>query len=192
MITGQAPPTLIGRFIELVPLAARHAADLASAVDAETFRYFPPPFAPARTDGAGLRAYIEGRAAQANTIALAMVLRQSGRAVGSSCYLDVRPEHRGLEIGATFIGAAHRGTVVNPEAKRLMLAHAFEALGCIRVQLKCDARNLQSRRAIERLGAVCEGVLRHSMVMGDGHLRDTVMYSILAEEWPGVRAGLGR
>lgn len=135
-------------------------------------------------------AYIEGRAAQTATMPFAMVLRESGRAVGSSCYLDMRPEHRGLEIGATFIGAAHRGTCVNPEAKLLMLAHAFDELGCIRVQLKCDARNMQSRRAIEKLGARREGVLRHNTIMGDGHLRDTVMYSILADEWPGVRRGL--
>lgn len=185
-----APATLKGRTVTLRPLGVEHAADLASGCDAGTFAYFPPPFAPAGLSEADLRAYVAARVSRSDTVAFAMILNATGRAVGSSCYLDVRPAHRGLEIGATFIHRAHRGTAVNPESKLLMLAHAFEAMGCVRVQLKCDARNVQSQRAIEKLGAVREGVLRRHMVMGDGFVRDTVMYSITAEEWPAVRERL--
>jgi ribosomal-protein-alanine N-acetyltransferase len=104
--------------------------------------------------------------------------------------LDIRPEHRGLEIGFTWIGKPYHGTQVNPECKYLLLRHAFDDQQAIRVQLKTDLRNLQSQRAIEKLGAVREGVLRKQMIRPDGYLRDTVMYSVTAEEWPGVRARL--
>jgi RimJ/RimL family protein N-acetyltransferase len=104
--------------------------------------------------------------------------------------MDIRPKHMGLEIGTTWIGRAHQGTKVNPESKLLLLAHAFERLGCERVQLKTDGRNLQSQHAIEKLGAVKEGVLRKHMIMPDGFVRDTVMYSIVAAEWPDVKRGL--
>ncbi|MFZ4576330.1 MAG: GNAT family N-acetyltransferase [Phycisphaerales bacterium] len=182
------PPSLTGRFVHIEPLHESHAADLAAGADAEMFRYFPPPYAPAGVTEADLVAYIRARTAGAT--AFAIIDRESGRAVGSSCYLDVRQEHLGLEIGATFILPAWRGTRVNPESKLLMLAHAFDAMGMIRVQLKCDARNTPSMRAIEKLGAVREGVLRRHMIVGDGFVRDTVMYSITREEWPGVRERL--
>jgi aminoglycoside 6'-N-acetyltransferase len=190
MSTRCQPVTLPGRWVTLVPLGPEHAADLASACDATTFAFFPPPYAPRGTGEADLRAYVRARLESPDSVPFAMILNADGRAVGCSCYLDVRPAHRGLEIGATFIHPAHRGTPVNPEAKLLMLTHAFDTLRCERVQLKCDARNTPSRRAIEKLGAVREGVLRKHMVMGDGFVRDTVMYSITADEWPAVRARL--
>ena len=119
-----------------------------------------------------------------------MVLRDTGQAVGVSSYTDVRPEHRGLEIGGTWIGRTYQRTAVNPECKYLMLRHAFENLGAVRVQLKTDSRNTQSQRAIEKLGAQKEGVLRKHIILPDGYVRDTVMYSITVEEWPEVRVGL--
>jgi RimJ/RimL family protein N-acetyltransferase len=185
------PPTLHGRFVRLEPLSVAHAADLSAAVAPDTFEYFPPPYAPITTDPAGMAAYITARTAP-GTLALAIIDLATGRAVGSSCFLDIRPAHSGLEIGATFIAPAYRGKAVNPESKLLMLAHAFDTLGCARVQLKCDARNTRSQRAIEKLGAVKEGVLRKHMAMPEGFLRDTVMYSIIQPEWPAVKARLNQ
>jgi RimJ/RimL family protein N-acetyltransferase len=110
--------------------------------------------------------------------------------VGTTRYLDFRRADRGLEIGWTFLEPAQQGTEVNTRCKRLLLEHAFERLGMLRVQLKTDLRNLRSQRAIERLGAVREGVLRRHMVCADGHVRDTVLYSVIDSEWPSVRSRL--
>ncbi len=104
--------------------------------------------------------------------------------------MDVRAAHQGVEIGGTWYGAEFRRTAVNTECKYLLLRHAFEAMDCIRVQFKTDLRNERSQRAIERLGAVREGVLRNHMILPDGTIRDSVYYSILAHEWPYVRKRL--
>ncbi len=105
-------------------------------------------------------------------------------------YLDIRPQDRALEIGFTWVAKPYQATAVNPECKYLLLRHAFEEQGAVRVQLKTDLRNLQSQAAIAKLGAVREGVLRKHMVMPDGHVRDTVMYSVTNDEWPAVRRRL--
>jgi RimJ/RimL family protein N-acetyltransferase len=105
-------------------------------------------------------------------------------------YMDIRRRDHGLEIGATWLGRPWQRTGINTEAKYLLLRHAFEELGAARVQLKTDSRNLQSQRAIERLGAVREALLRRYQLTRGGILRDTVVYSILAEEWPAVKARL--
>jgi RimJ/RimL family protein N-acetyltransferase len=115
------------------------------------------------------------------------VLAETGQAVGVTSYLDIRAKDRGLEIGFTWLARQHQGSRVNPECKFLLLRHAFDGLAAVRVQLKTDSRNLQSQRAIEKLGAVREGVLRKQMVMPDGYVRDTVMYSVTHDEWPRVR-----
>jgi RimJ/RimL family protein N-acetyltransferase len=114
----------------------------------------------------------------------------SGRAVGMTRYLNIDAENRALEIGGTWYGLAYQRTSVNTECKYLLLGYAFETLDCVRVQLKTDLRNERSQRAIERLGAVREGVLRNHMILPDGTLRHSVFYSILPEEWPSVRARL--
>lgn len=164
----------------------RHAAELARSVVPEVFRYslfnLPPSF-----DEAGMAAYLEKLYSGG---ARPFVMLQDGLAVGVSCYLDIREAHRGLEIGSTWISPAYQGTFVNPASKFLLLTHAFEDLGCLRVQLKCDGRNERSKRAITKLGAKFEGVLRQHMTLPDGFQRDTWMYSIVAEEWPSVREGL--
>lgn len=123
--------------------------------------------------------------------AMGFVVRDAaGQVVGSSSYYDTDEAHFMTEIGATWYALSARGTVVNPECKLLMLAHAFDC-GAERVQLKCDGRNIISQRAIAKLGAVREGVLRrHRVNEPERFLRDTVMFSILREEWPAVRAGL--
>jgi N-acetyltransferase len=123
-------------------------------------------------------------------VAWATVDRASGQAVGSTRFGDIEPDHGRVEIGWTWIAPSHQRTAINTEAKLLQLRYAFDDLGATRVALKTDGRNLRSQAAIERLGAMREGVLRRHTRMPDGFLRDTVYYSILADEWPGVRARL--
>jgi RimJ/RimL family protein N-acetyltransferase len=129
--------------------------------------------------------------AQAGTdLPFAVVHKASGEVAGATRYLNMQPEHRGLEIGGTWYGLQFQRTVVNTESKYLLLTYAFERLGCIRVQFKTDLRNARSQKAIERLGAIREGVLRNHMVMPDGRYRDSVYYSILESEWPVVKQRL--
>lgn len=184
------PITLEGRLVRLEPLSLAHVPSLAGAIDAHTFDYYSPDYACDGTREEQAAVYAKARLADPTCRPFVVIRRDSGRVVGATCYLDIRPAHKGLEIGATFYAADQRGTHVNPECKLLLLAHAFDTLGCIRVQLKTDARNAQSRAAILKLGAKEEGTLRRHMVMRDGYLRDTVMYSITNDEWPAVRAGL--
>ncbi|CAG0994805.1 diamine N-acetyltransferase [Phycisphaerales bacterium] len=167
-----------------------HAPGLAGAIAPDTFTYFPLPFHASGTPRQAAEAFIHARTGDPAIRGFAIVLNTTGQIVGASCFLDIRPLHRGVEIGSTFIAPAHRGTLVNAEAKLLMLTHAFETWGCVRVQLKCDVLNTGSVRAIEKLGAYREGTLRQHMLMPDGRFRDTMMFSILREEWPRIREGL--
>jgi RimJ/RimL family protein N-acetyltransferase len=128
--------------------------------------------------------------AKGQALPFAIVAKSGERIAGSTRYLNIAAEHRRLEIGYTFVGAEWQRTAVNGAAKLLLLGHAFERLGCIRVELKTDSRNAQSRAAIARLGAREEGIFRRHMICADGALRDTVYFSIVAEEWPGIRARL--
>ena len=114
----------------------------------------------------------------------------SGRVAGATRYLNITPQDRGLEIGGTWYGSEFQRTVVNTECKYLLLSHAFETLKCIRVQLKTDLRNERSQKAIERIGAVREGVLRNHMILPDGRYRHSVFYSILDTEWTNVKQNL--
>jgi RimJ/RimL family protein N-acetyltransferase len=186
-----APVVLEGEAVRLEPLELRHAVDLAVAgAEPEIWAYLP--CGPVLGVEA-MQHWIAERLAQDATggsLGFAIVARTTGRAVGSTSYLDIARGDRRLEIGATWLGREVRRTRVNTECKRLLLGHAFEQLGVGRVQLKTDARNLRSQLAIERLGAQREGVLRAHMVLWDGFVRDTVMYSIIAAEWPAVKARL--
>ncbi|MCI0477369.1 MAG: GNAT family N-acetyltransferase, partial [Anaerolineales bacterium] len=120
----------------------------------------------------------------------AIVRRGDNRAVGVTSYMNITRKDRGLEIGGTWLAPEVWRTPINTECKYLLLRHAFETLGCVRVQLKTDERNVRSRRAIERLGAVQEGMLRKYQIRYDGYQRNTVMYSILDTEWRGVKERL--
>jgi RimJ/RimL family protein N-acetyltransferase len=180
---------LEGARVRLEPLEQRHAADLADAVafDPAAFTLSGPVAA------AGLDAWLDRAFAEQDAgerLPFAVVLAGDGRAVGSSSYLDIAPADGRLEIGATWYGREWWRTFVNPEAKLLLLGHAFDELGATRVAFRTDAENARSRSAIERLGAAFEGIHRHREHRPDGTLRDTAFYSILAAEWPGVRAGL--
>jgi RimJ/RimL family protein N-acetyltransferase len=123
-------------------------------------------------------------------VAFAIVSSASGTAVGSTRYLDIQRAHRALEIGWTWIGPPWQRTAINTECKLLLLGHAFDNLGAHRVTLKTDARNVRSQRAIERIGAVREGVLHRHRVCWDGFVRDTVYYGIVDGEWPQVKTRL--
>ncbi len=124
------------------------------------------------------------------SVVLATVERSSGRIVGSTRFMNIDRANRRVEIGSTWIAPAWQRTAVNTEAKYLMLRHAFEVWGCMRVELKTDALNQKSRNAILRIGAKEEGTLRRHLVTWTGRVRDTVYFSILDDEWPGVRAAL--
>ncbi len=189
----------IVRAIRLVPLEARHAPDLFAVADQELFRHSMQ--APAEWSVRGFEAEFAKVIALPGVVAFAIVLADgpdAGRAIGRTTYMDIKPEHRGVEIGRTWIGRAYHGTRVNPEAKYLMLRHAFEALvpTAIRVQFTTNGTNLHSQTAITKLGAVREGVLRKARIMPpaldrtEPAIRDWVHYSILDDEWPRVKERL--
>ena len=180
------PTVLEGCAVRLEPLRSDHAADLLAAAESdETFRYFPRYPQPWNVDG--FRAFIDFLNDEPDRVAFCVIDRSSNKPVGATTFFEIRPAHKTCEIGWTWLASSHRGRRANPEMKRLMLAHAFETKGAARVQLRTDLRNLQSQRAIEKLGAQREGVFRENIVMMDGYRRSTVFYSILAREWPAVR-----
>ena len=130
------------------------------------------------------------RMEEGQLIPFVIVRRSDERAVGMTSYMNIALNDRALEIGGTWLSPEAWRTAVNTECKYLLLRHAFEELGCIRVQLKTDLRNERSQRAIERIGAVREGVLRNHMLLPDGTVRSSVFFSILADEWARVKARL--
>ena len=141
----------------------------------------------------GMRAFIEAAIKDRErglAVPFATVERASNRPIGSTRLFNFDHDNRRAEIGHTWIAPGWQRTAVNTEAKLLMLTHAFEGMRCMRVELRTDALNERSRTAILRLGATCEGVLRQHMIMPNGRLRDTAVYSILDSEWPGVKARL--
>jgi RimJ/RimL family protein N-acetyltransferase len=185
------PVTLSGTAVELRPLALTDAASLYTALDDEDIWRFLPLHKPASV--AAVEALIgETLEAQEKGLELPFVSvhRESGEIAGTSRFLEISVADRHAEIGWTAISPIYQRTAVNTEAKYLMLRHAFETWGCIRVQLKTDLRNERSQRAIERLGAVREGVLRRSRVIKDGYQRSSVYYSITDDEWPAVKINL--
>ncbi len=184
------PPTLRGRHLTLEPLEERHAPGLFEAMqDEEVCRYLV--WTPPRRLDETLVLIREARdlMARRQAIVFAQVWNETGEAIGSTRLLDVRPADRQVEIGSTFLAGKYWRTPANTESKLLFLEHCFERLGCVRVALKTDARNLRSQQAIERLGAVREGTLRRHMNV-KGFQRDTVYFSILDGEWPAVKRRL--
>ncbi len=181
---------LDGSRVRLEPLARDHLADLALvAFDEAVWRWTT-----ARPqDEAGLERWVETALANADAGAeqpFATIDRASGRAIGSTRFMSIVPEHRRLEIGWTWVGSAYQRTGANREAKLLQLGHAFEVLGANRVEFKTHARNERSRAALTGIGATFEGLFRSHMIMPDGTLRDSAYYSVVADEWPTVKAGL--
>ena len=184
------PTLLVGTHVRLEPLTAGHEADLyAAGRMPEIWTYLPTVDAPFQSREAARRWMDEAFAQQATgwRWPFAVVWQATGRAIGSTSYLDFQWRDRALEIGWTWLTPAYWRTVVNTQCKYLLLQHAFEVLGMYRVQLMTDSRNQRSQRAIERLGAQKEGVLRSHILCPDGYRRNSVLYSILDHEWPGVR-----
>ncbi len=127
-----------------------------------------------------------------SAVPFSIVVKESGRIVGSTRFGNIEPAHKRVEIGWTWIVPAYQRSFVNTEAKFLMLSHAFEVWGCNRVEFKTDFKNMQSRNALQRIGAKEEGVMRRHMVRANGVIRDSVYYSIIAEEWPDAKERLQR
>ena len=184
------PVTLEGRLVRLEPLAHRHLDDLA-AVGLDPAIWAWTLTRPTNRDdlAAWLAAALAGAAA-GSEVPFATIDLASGRAIGSTRFLNIVPEHRRLEIGWTWVGTGFRRTGANREAKLLQLAHAFDELGANRVEFKTDSRNEPSRTALLGIGTTFEGIFRNHMIMPDGPLRHSAYYSVVAEEWPAVRARL--
>ena len=174
----------------LVPLSQEHCADLCEAVrDGELWNLWYTSV-PAPDE---MRAEIDRRLrlqAEGSMLPFAVIAPDSGRAVGMTTYMHIDAANRRVEIGSTWYRAGVQRTGLNTHCKLLMLRHAFESLGCIAVEFRTHFLNQPSRRAIERLGAKLDGVLRQHQRQRDGSLRDTCVYSIVAAEWPAVRANL--
>src|SRR5215469_16255936 len=177
------PVTLSGNRVLLEPLHERHARDLLSAAAYDeiwTFLDEPTPNTIERIRGLIEDAYHEQE--RGARVAFAVIDRASGTAIGSTSYIDIRPQDRGLEIGWTWTTPSVWGTGINAESKYLLLRHAFEEQDAIRVAIKTDLRNVRSQRAIEALGASREGVWRNHRVLSTGKYRDTVYYSVIESE----------
>ena len=183
------PCVLEGKIVRLEPLRKEHASDIFEATRSLDWEWF---LGPLRTKEDVDMRVAEGIAAEAkgDAYAFAVRLAEGGRIVGSTSYLTVVAKHRRAEIGSTWYSRDVWGTAVNPECKYLLLRHAFEDWGAVRVQLGTDANNLHSQRAILKLGAKYEGTLRNHGVRPDRSVRDAKLYSIIVGEWPGVRSKL--
>lgn len=187
------PVTLTGEHVRLEPLGSDHVPGLLEAArDEEIWRFLPieQPATPAEMEtfvGEALELQEQG-----DSFPFATLESKGNRVAGSTRYLDIKPAHRGVEIGFTWLGREFQRSAINTESKLLLLQHAFEAHGAVRVQLKTDLRNVGSQRAIERIGAKREGVLRNHMIVKNGFVRDSVFYSITAAEWPAVKQELRR
>jgi N-acetyltransferase len=186
-------PVLEGELVRLEPMAPAHEPGLWDASrDERTWTWLSVHQPRTREE---LQAYVEdalANAAAGTELPLVTVRRADDRVVGSTRYLALRPEHRTVEIGWTWLAPEAWGSGVNVEAKLLMLEHAFESFGCLRVELKTDARNERSRGAMAALPAQFEGVHRKHMLVRGGERRDSAWFSVLDEEWPAVRANLLR
>jgi RimJ/RimL family protein N-acetyltransferase len=183
------PLVLEGRHARLEPLAMAHLDALGEALDPTLLQWSSSHV----KDVESLRGYIaEALAAQTAGTALpfATIARAGGRPVGSTRFGNIDRANRRVEIGWTWLGRPWQRTALNTEAKLLMMTHAFEAWGAIRVEFKTDALNAQSRAALRRLGAVEEGVFRSHMIMADGRIRDSVWYGVTAGEWPAIKRRL--
>jgi RimJ/RimL family protein N-acetyltransferase len=185
-----SPVTLEGRHVRLEPLLAEHEeALIAAASDGELWNSTVTIVPTRATMAAYIEAALHGLA-QGRELPFVIVQKTSGEVVGTTRFYEIEPNDRRVAIGYTWLSKSTQRTAVNTESKLLLLTHAFEHWRCIRVELITDVLNQQSRTAILRLGAQEEGILRSHMIMPNGRIRDSVVFSITAEEWPEVRARL--
>ena len=185
------PVVLEGKHVRLEPMTQAHVPALAQIGIGHTFWDFMVYGAMnTEEDMHGWVTDVLSRATKGTDLPFVVIHLASGRVAGATRYLNIMPKDRGLEVGGTWYGIDFQRTAVNTECKYLLFKHAFETLGCIRVQLKTDSRNERSQKAIERIGAIKEGVLRNHMILPDGYFRHSVFYSVLDTEWEGVKKRL--
>ena len=186
-----SPVILNGKYVRLESMTEDHIPGLAEIGVGQTFWDF---MLYGRMDSVeDMRNWVMdilSRAEKGTDLPFVAIHLASGKVAGATRYLNIMPKDRGLEIGGTWYGTEYQRTPVNTECKYLLLTHVFERLGCIRVQLKTDLRNVRSQNAIERIGAKREGILRNHMILPSGQFRDSVFYSILDSEWPEVKKRL--
>ena len=185
-----APVVLEGRHVRLEPLREEHLAGLAAVgLDEELWRWIPTPVRTVEEMGTYIATALREQA-QGASLPFALVEAKTGRPIGSTRYGNIDRNHYRVEIGWTWVARQWQRTPINTEAKYLLLKHAFETLGCIRVELKTDSLNERSRAAILRIGAREEGIFRNHMITASGRIRHTVYFSIVDSEWPAVKAHL--
>ena len=185
-----APVVLEGRHVRLEPLGESHLPGLAAVgLDPELWRWIPAPVRTVEEMAAYIATALREQE-QGVSLPFALAERRTGRLIGSTRYGNIERRHRRVEIGWTWVAREWQRTAVNTEAKYLLLEHAFETLGSIRVELKTDSLNERSRAAILRIGAREEGIFRNHMITSSGRIRHTVYFSIVDSEWPGVKARL--
>lgn len=185
-----APVSLEGHYVRLVPLSSDHLEDLwISGQDERIWQYMTIPMKTKDDMVSFIRTALSNQE-NGKEVPFAIIDTQTNRAIGSTRFLNISYKDKGLEIGFTWLTPSVWKTAVNTECKWLLLRYCFEQLGCIRVQLKTDLRNLNSQRAIARIGGIKEGILRNHMVLPNGYIRDTVFFSILDREWPEVNKKL--
>lgn len=181
---------LDGEYVRLEPLSHEHDDDLSQACEDGRlhelwYTWVPSPESMKAEIDRRLSLYERG-----TMMPFAIVDRPSRKAIGMTTIMNMRLEHFRVEIGSTWLAQSFQGTKINPEAKLLLLSYAFEVFSCNAVELRTHEKNLQSRAAIEKLGAKLDGILRNDMVMPNGSLRNTAVYSITSDEWPKVQQGL--
>lgn len=185
------PITLEGHVVRLAPMVEAHAHALAEvALEPQIWQHMVYGNVDTTEKLLGFMRTLLERQAEGTDLPFTVIYRETGKPIGCTRFMNIDVGDRGVEIGGTFYGLAHQRTKVNSECKYLLLRHAFEVWQCIRVQLKTDLLNTRSQAAIERIGAVKEGVLRNHMVLPSGRIRNTVLYSIIDSEWPSVKAHL--
>jgi RimJ/RimL family protein N-acetyltransferase len=183
----RTPVTLEGKHIRLEPMSEAHVPGLTEVgLNDSIWEHMLYGEMNSEDD---MRRWVQGVLSQSD-LPFVVIHLTSGRVAGATRYLNIHGAHRGLEVGGTWYGLEFQRTAVNTECKYLLLKYAFEELGCIRVQLKTDERNVRSQHAIERIGAKKEGVLRNHMILPDGRYRNSVYYSIIDTEWPDVKVRL--
>ncbi|MFT6277110.1 MAG: RimJ/RimL family protein N-acetyltransferase [Halioglobus sp.] len=188
MIFEKKAPTLIGGAVRIEPLSQEHAQGLFNRGQYRPDWDFMPRAC--FVDLADTRQWIDEALDTPAQQPFALVETGKRKAVGSTRFLNMRPEHKSLEIGWTWLGQDWQRTAINTEAKLLLMTHAFECLGCLRVEFKADSRNLRSQRALERTGATREGLLRNHMVVQREFSRDSVYFSVIESEWDDVKQRL--
>lgn len=183
------PTTLTGEYVVLRPMQLHDTDLLSRTVDISEYNLLRQG-GPEKQTSESFREYFSKIMDETNRVEFLMLDARNGVPIGHTAYMNIRPHDRVAEIGHTVIGAAFQGKVYNTESKFLLLRHAFEMLRAVRIEIKTDTRNAKSQAAIERLGAVREGILRCYNITYNGYVRDVAMYSIIQKEWPEVRGRL--